>query len=475
MLLALAARSSLIALVYVVGSAERRADNPDDKLLPPVAEMADAVRRVAFEPDRRSGEIVLWADTAASLRRLALGLGIATLIGLALGLAIGVLPLVARDAARRWSRCISHDPADGDPAGPVHRVRPRRIVEGGADRDRRRAVPGARPGASPSAQLPVEQLVKAQTLGASTWQVAIRVVLPQVMPRLIEAVRLSLGPAFLFLISAEAIAAESGLGYRIFLVRRYLAMDVILPYVAWITLLAYVDGLRAGAPVARGVSLGARGGAALMSAISVRDVWVEYGDQIVLERINLEIASGAFVSIVGPSGCGKSTFLRLILGQERPTRGTILLDGEPLPDEPGPDRGVVFQRYSVFPHLTVLGNVLVGFEFAAARCWRACIGAARRDGDRAERCAARRRSGSEPHRDKYPSALSGGMQQRLAIAQALARAPARAAARRAVRRARSRHARADARADPPALARARHDRPHGHPRHQGSASRSAPA
>ena len=60
------------------------------------------------------------------------------------------------------------------------------------------------------------------------------------MPRLIEAVRLSLGPAFLFLISAEAIAADVGLGYRIFLVRRYLAMDVILPYVAWITLIAYL-------------------------------------------------------------------------------------------------------------------------------------------------------------------------------------------------------------------------------------------
>jgi len=91
-----------------------------------------------------------------------------------------------------------------------------------------------------AAKLPVEQLVKAQSLGASTWHVALRVVLPQVMPRLIEALRLSLGPAFLFLISAEAIAAESGLGYRIFLLRRYLAMDVILPYVAWITFLAYL-------------------------------------------------------------------------------------------------------------------------------------------------------------------------------------------------------------------------------------------
>jgi NitT/TauT family transport system permease protein len=88
------------------------------------------------------------------------------------------------------------------------------------------------------AGIPKEQLIKAQSLGASTWQVALRVVLPQVMPRLIEAVRLSLGPAFLFLISAEAIAADVGLGYRIFLMRRYLAMDVILPYVAWITLLS---------------------------------------------------------------------------------------------------------------------------------------------------------------------------------------------------------------------------------------------
>ena len=83
-------------------------------------------------------------------------------------------------------------------------------------------------------------IVIAQTLGASSWVIAVRVALPQVMPRLIQAVRLSLGPAWLFLIAAEAIAADLGLGYRIFLVRRYLAMDVILTYVIWITLLAFV-------------------------------------------------------------------------------------------------------------------------------------------------------------------------------------------------------------------------------------------
>ena len=90
------------------------------------------------------------------------------------------------------------------------------------------------------AALPRELLVKAQTLGATSWQIVVRVVLPQVLPRLVGALRLSLGPAWLFLISSEAIAATEGLGYRIFLVRRYLAMDVILPYVAWITLLAFL-------------------------------------------------------------------------------------------------------------------------------------------------------------------------------------------------------------------------------------------
>jgi NitT/TauT family transport system permease protein len=90
-----------------------------------------------------------------------------------------------------------------------------------------------------TAELPNEQIIKAQTLGASTWQLVIRVVLPQMWPRLIDALRLSLGSAWLFLIAAEAIASTEGLGYRIFLVRRYLAMDVILPYVAWITFLAF--------------------------------------------------------------------------------------------------------------------------------------------------------------------------------------------------------------------------------------------
>jgi NitT/TauT family transport system permease protein len=92
-------------------------------------------------------------------------------------------------------------------------------------------------------EIPREMIVKAETLGASTLVIALRVALPQLMPRLIQALRLSLGPAWLFLIAAEAIASDQGLGYRIFLVRRYLAMDVILTYVIWITLLAFLMDL----------------------------------------------------------------------------------------------------------------------------------------------------------------------------------------------------------------------------------------
>ena len=228
----------LIAIVYMVGSAERRAANPNDKILPPVSEMAATVERLAFEPDRRTGQYVLWADTAASLQRLLIGLGVATLIGLSVGLALGVMPLVDATLRPVVSAICMIPPMAMLPIlfivfglGDLSKVV--LIIFGVAPflvRDVAFTVD----------RLPHEQLVKAQTLGASTWQVAIRVVLPQIMPRLIEAVRLSLGPAFLFLISAEAIAADTGLGYRIFLVRRYLSMDVILPYVAWITLLAYL-------------------------------------------------------------------------------------------------------------------------------------------------------------------------------------------------------------------------------------------
>jgi NitT/TauT family transport system ATP-binding protein len=107
---------------------------------------------------------------------------------------------------------------------------------------------------------------------------------------------------------------------------------------------------------------------------------------------------------------------------ECPTRGEILLDGAPLPAEPGPDRGVVFQRYSVFPHLTVIENVILGLEFAGAPILGKLFGAARRRAiEEAERLIDAVGLGAS--RNKYAAQLSGGMQQRLAIAQTLVRKP----------------------------------------------------
>ncbi|MEQ1576482.1 MAG: ABC transporter ATP-binding protein [Hyphomicrobium sp.] len=159
-----------------------------------------------------------------------------------------------------------------------------------------------------------------------------------------------------------------------------------------------------------------------MTAIIFDKVWKEYGDHVVLERISLEIAPRSFVSLVGPSGCGKTTFLRMLLGDDVPTSGQILLDGVPLKAEPDADRGVVFQRYSVFPHLTVLGNVLIGREFERARLLGRLRGEKRRIAlNEAE--VLLNAVGLNGHESKYPAALSGGMQQRLALAQALIRKP----------------------------------------------------
>lgn len=156
--------------------------------------------------------------------------------------------------------------------------------------------------------------------------------------------------------------------------------------------------------------------------LSLANVWVEYGEKVVLERVSLDIAEGAFVSIIGPSGAGKSSLLRVILGQDQPSRGTITLDGQPLPAECGPDRGVVFQRYSVFPHLTVLGNTLLGLEFAQAPLAARLFGTARREA-RAQAEEMLAAVGLADALNLYPSEMSGGMQQRLAIAQALVKRP----------------------------------------------------
>src|SRR5580658_8575460 len=155
-----------------------------------------------------------------------------------------------------------------------------------------------------------------------------------------------------------------------------------------------------------------------MTQLAIKGLWKEYDNQVVLENVNLEIGNHEFVTVIGASGCGKTTFLRLLLGVETPTRGRLLMDGRPLPSEPGPDRGIVFQRYSLFPHLSVLDNLLLGLELRGSRALGRLWGQRRREAlDKADRLLDA--VGLNSARDRYPSQLSGGMQQRLSIAQSV--------------------------------------------------------
>jgi NitT/TauT family transport system ATP-binding protein len=155
-----------------------------------------------------------------------------------------------------------------------------------------------------------------------------------------------------------------------------------------------------------------------VTQVTVRRLWKEFGQQVVLENINLQIDDHEFVTIIGASGCGKTTFLRMLLGVESPSRGEFLIDGSALPKEPGPDRGIVFQRYSLFPHLSVLQNLLLGLELRGSPLLARLFGARRRRAlEKAHELLDA--VGLQGSADKFPMQLSGGMQQRLSIAQSV--------------------------------------------------------
>ncbi|HEV3104740.1 MAG TPA: ABC transporter permease [Trinickia sp.] len=228
----------VLVTVYFTGSSLRLAANPEDKLLPSAAQMRDAVKEFALTEDKRTGEYLLWVDTASSLRRLGIGLAVSAVLALVAGIVTGSIPLAAATLSP-FIAVISMVP-------PLA-VLPILFIVFGLDELSKVVliIVGITPMMIRDLQqrareIPDELWVKAQTLGATSWTLMLRVIVPQLVPRLLVALRLSLGSAWLFLIAAEAIASTDGLGYRIFLMRRYLAMDVILPYVMWITLLAWL-------------------------------------------------------------------------------------------------------------------------------------------------------------------------------------------------------------------------------------------
>jgi len=132
----------------------------------------------------------------------------------------------------------------------------------------------------------------------------------------------------------------------------------------------------------------------------------------------MTVEEGDFVTLVGASGCGKSTFLNMLLGVESPTKGKLLLDGKPIKNEPDADRGIVFQHYSVFPHMNVLENVVAAKAFKKKGITGRLFGSERKAAVEEAKAIIEKVGLSESIK-KYPHELSGGMRQRLAIAQAL--------------------------------------------------------
>lgn len=228
----------LLLGTYIHFSNKRHEENPRDKILPTISQMYEQVKIYVVETDKRTDKNLFVDDTLASLKRLLIGVSIASVLSLIWGLSMGIYPWV-RSTWMPFVTFVSIIP-------PLA-ILPIIFIGLGVEelgkislivlgitflmtRDLKIAVEN----------IPREQIVKALTLGASSWAIVYRIIFPQVMPRFIEMIRVYLSPAWLFLIAAEAIASKNGLAYRIFLSRRYLNMSLIIPIVFWITSIGFL-------------------------------------------------------------------------------------------------------------------------------------------------------------------------------------------------------------------------------------------
>lgn len=233
------ALSSMLFLLCIIGYGVtahiRHQENPDDNVVPTFSEMWDGIQRTAFEPDRND-ELRLWVDSLASAKRLGYSLALLSL-AILLGLYMGVFPYLEHIFLRF---VLFFDKI------PALALLPILFIVFGLGEISKIALIllGVFPTIALDTYLrakaiPREQIMKGLTLGASDFEITYRIVLPQIMPGVLDTIRLNFKAMILFLIAGESLAASMGLGYRIFVVRRYVAMDIIIPYVIWMSLLAF--------------------------------------------------------------------------------------------------------------------------------------------------------------------------------------------------------------------------------------------
>jgi NitT/TauT family transport system permease protein len=244
-------------LLFIVGiatyfnaSRERHKQNAEDRIMPSLAQMYEAVRNAVLNPpeDQFTGEepasvwqrirtSMLWQDTIASSRRFLISL-ILLFPAALLGLHIGLFPYIGNFFLRFvlfFDKIIALS------------LLPILFIAFGIDELSKIMLMliGVAPTVildtiNLSKSVPREQIVKGFTLGAGSFGISYRIVLKQIFPRVLNSIRLNLKPLMLFLFAGEMIASTDGLAYRIALLRRHLAMDVIIPYVLWVAILLFV-------------------------------------------------------------------------------------------------------------------------------------------------------------------------------------------------------------------------------------------
>jgi len=231
----------LLLGIYLLASHARHEKNHEDKLMPSFGQMYNEMKTIATVPDKRSGKILFIEDTVASLKRLGIGVGIAALLSYVVGIMIGMFP-----GLRALLTPLLTGLSNINPLALLVIV----LVALGVGEGSKIflvafgiGIPMARTISQIVGQMPSELIVKAQTLGARQYEIVLRIVAPQILPRLIDLIRVSLGAAWIFVIAAEAVASTEGLGYRIYVQQRYMNMALIIPYVVYISLMAYFSDM----------------------------------------------------------------------------------------------------------------------------------------------------------------------------------------------------------------------------------------